>query len=276
MKDIHIYYLGASGGHICSHLLLQSGSHFCDYSEFPLATSKQEFREVFDIVKHAQWDIADNKLWKKNEFWPINESTASRSIDGMHRLYLSCSGDLSIDLSIPATRVLIYTDFETQMSLAMYKRANIHFLHDDLEKSSYAEIQKIWKNVYADLAGDEWPKTCFLEDINTLPENVLAELRNVKACDPFIKWTEHHNSTQALHEYYFEFFTGKIGDTVVRKEVCENINDYDYSFKLQDIIKSKGKALVEPLGLMWTDEHAALVNHWLSKHPKELQLQLIS
>lgn len=102
-------YFGGSGGFFLLHLLILSNKFFCA----PL----NNFQQVFD----KQWNITDPAAWKLLETWPDNHATSAAATD-LHKLFFHCNGGTPWKTHT-GNKILLYTDIDTQLSLARYKHA---------------------------------------------------------------------------------------------------------------------------------------------------------
>ena len=122
--NIHLLYPGGCGGHICSHLILQSGEHTC------VLNSTDDDHELwtdvgFEQAKAQQWDIVNAEQWKNKEFWPQNNQTLKLDAS-QQKFYLSCNpgGNHELLVKYPATSVFLYLDLSTHWEMMKYKHAN--------------------------------------------------------------------------------------------------------------------------------------------------------
>jgi hypothetical protein len=109
LSDVSVLYFGGSGGFFLLHLLMLSKKFFCS----PL--------EDFESVFHKQWTIQDPARWKSSETWPNNAATAGAQTN-LRKLFLHCNGGPGWDQH-SGSKVLLYTDIETQLAMAEYKKA---------------------------------------------------------------------------------------------------------------------------------------------------------
>ena len=108
--DISLLYSGGSGGFLFLHWLLLSGQYWCDFGGADTNTVIQQ-----------QWNIGDQH-WKSTERWPSNNIYSGPA----GRIYFHClslSGEITQWQQCPGTKVLLYTDFLTQIRMAQFKRA---------------------------------------------------------------------------------------------------------------------------------------------------------
>lgn len=275
-KDIHVLYNGGSGGHICAHLILESRRHFCRYTNFPMPDSVDQFRQQFDKIKQQQWNIQDPVTWKDNEFWPANKDTAQSTLNNMCRLLLTCNPEFNIVLDPAATNVLIYTDAATQFSMSVLKRCFYFRQAEDINKYCYKECSTLWAKNYRNVKDDSWPDI-ELCNIDLLPTYIINEIQNLhKGFEPFIEWKSTRD-TLALYQQLLMYskHINHANNMLSNSEVVDLLPKVDHAVRLQDIVRSRGKCLLDTLGLPWYNSHANLINHWVCLHPKELQEKLL-
>lgn len=109
IPDISVMYYGGSGGFFLLHLLMLSKRFFCSLSE--------DFESVF----RKQWVAEDLTNWKSRETWPNNTATVNTKTN-LSKLFLYCNGDPGWAQQ-PGLKILLYTDIETQLAMAKYKKA---------------------------------------------------------------------------------------------------------------------------------------------------------
>jgi hypothetical protein len=83
------------------------------------------FDQQFELIHSHQWNI-DPNWWKSTEVWPDNENTLmSKCVDRPYRIFFTCA-DVNQWLSLPGKKIVLFTDVETQLRLAMYKKAWVY------------------------------------------------------------------------------------------------------------------------------------------------------
>lgn len=277
MRPIHLLYSGGSGGHICAHLILTSKKHFCAFKNLDSVTTVVDFYTQFDHVKHQQWQITESNIWKTFEFWPDNHSTKKIDIPGLEKFYLTCNPEQNICLDKSHCNVLIYTDIDTHFDLAMYKRSNFFLGIKNIKNECYQMCNKVWHQRYGNVKDISWP--CIdLKDILELPDYIKVELVTChEKFQCFMDWTQHNDSAKTWKEIWVEDH----GHAFIENDAVVNpvpgiANQVDHAVKLQNVIKSNGKILLDSLGLDHSHEHKNLVNHWLSLHDQDLQNRLLT
>ena len=197
MKDICLYYEGASGGFYALTLL-------------SLATP---YRWLPNNNWSKHWDICSMETWKAAEQWPNNQETSESDID--HKLFFICNPKdhqlKSIQAMNDVTSIWLYTDLKTQLTLSWYKHA--------------------WLNSL-------WPR------YNSLDE--MIDKYYTDEC--MYEWNNHQVwNKQILWKY------------------C------DQSCYLQDVIKTAGDSLLQPLGYASNKKCQEFTDYWISLHNEECQ-----
>lgn len=272
-KDIHIFYSGGSGGHICSHLILESQKHYCKFVELNAPMSTTDFQKQFEYVKQRQWTIDNPEYWKSNEFWPDNLYTENMHLNDANKLFLTCGLDSSTFPDKKRFNILLYTDIDTQIEISAFKKCFLFLNRNDL----YQSCNKEWKNSYLNVKEDHWPDLD-LCDIDTLPTHVADELKNVHhGFDLFFQWQEHKDSELTFKRMYLSNEpTGIINNHIVLKNVADFLPKVNLAVRLQDLVKTHGKCLLDAVDLPYHSGHNELITKWLSLHSKELQRILLT
>lgn len=275
-KDIHVLYSGGSGGHICAHLILESGRHFCRYTEFSMPESAADFRQQFDKIKQQQWNIQDPAHWKDNEFRPANKDTADSTLNNMHRLWLTCNPELTIESCPNTANIIVYTDFDTQLSMNIFKHCFYFYQIDDINKYCYEQGNTVWTKNYYKVKDGSWPDL-ELCNIDLLPTAILDELQNLhQGFEPFVEWKLTRDNRTLFQQLLISSqYVKHANNMLLNSTIADLLPRVDHAVRLQDIVRSRGKCLLDTLGLPWHGGHTDLINHWLSLHPKELQEKLL-
>ena len=66
------------------------------------------------------------------------------------------------------------------------------------------------------------------------------------------------------HQHY------KLNNQIVYSDCFSMAQHSNCIVDLKDIIRTQGKALLEPLGLEVTDQQINLIEHWVSLHPENI------
>lgn len=275
-QDLHLLYAGGSGGHFCSHLILQSGLHTCVLNSTDDDHLTEENVE-FSTAKQIQWDITDPELWKNKEYWPQNYQTLKLETD-KNKFYMTCnpSPGPKDAKQYPATTVYLYIDADTHWELMKYKHANWFYLSASakrdglvIEDLQLRWMDRDWNEFYNNTRRPGWPDCDSILDIKNLPDGVLRTLD----AQPYSDWVEHQDVTRLLKETRGKKeFNGTI---VYDWEVYQSMTYADMHINLKDIIASQGKALTDLLDLPYTNEHTKLFEHWWNLHPDYLKNLLL-
>ena len=225
MRDITLSYSGGSGGFLLLHLLLLSGKFY---------TVFKNKRSLTDIIQ-SQWNIANHDEWKESEAWPDNNLT-QLDTTSLRKLYFSVNPyQPDMLTSFPGKNLVLYTDIDSQLELAYFKKANwfIDYTSSFFTKKkiqSFKEKLLAWNIHYNNIKDPTWPKCLSHRHINRLPTAIQQEI---------------------LESEYTQQF----------------LNSADIVVKLQDL----GKILEELLEIptMNSKQHE-LIERWKKLHPQEL------
>jgi len=250
--DINLSYQGGSGGFFVLHLLLLAGHHKCKF----LKKNDQEFSKIF----HHQWNILDQINWKKQEIWPDNNGTLTSNFS--NKIYFLCNPELADVASFPGKRIMVYTDIETQFTLAITKKAHWFW---DRSISSYQREQFVV--LYYKIKANDWPDVTTTEDFYTLPKHIQTEC------------LEQFNFNSLLDLSCFkELFKLNVSKPYGNERIDSSISldNVDIFIKLQDIIRTKGEAVYSPLGLTRSDASDEFIANYLDLHSNEQKLLLLN
>ena len=276
-KDIHIWYGGGSGGHICSHLILESQQHFCCYREFDTPHTTKHFANQFQQVKHQQWCIQTPSQWKTQEFWPINQQTAQNTVSGLDRLFLTCNPTAAVTMDQNCVNVLIYTDFETQWHMSMFKHCFVFSGVNNINDFCRDQCNQRWERSYLAVKDSSWPVASF-DQLDQLPVEILDELQQQhRGFDTYLGWLEHHDSVKLYQQLcMLEAGVKLVDNQLLSTTSLELMSRVDHAIKLQDIVGTQGRCLLDTMELPWYPGHADLIQHWLSLHSIDLQTRLLN
>jgi hypothetical protein len=266
-NDVTIFYFGASGGFFALYMLLLSKQYQCVFNNGST--------NAFDI-KDSQWNITDVAKWKDSEIWPNNVETLHANFS-VNKVYFVCNPDPLFLTGpgpapngytrLPGKKLLLYTDLETQWYLAKTKRA--YWFQDGRELNGSGPI---WKNPefmqkqlqyrYSNARLPGWPDCNTFEEFYRLPQEIQNECR------------EHHHLWEVLDYEKFDnndyFPTGvEYQGNMIYKRAAEFMDGMDVVVKLQDIIRTKGRALYDPLGLAPSADAIKFIIQYLSLHTPE-------
>lgn len=276
-KDIHVWYSGGSGGHICSHLILESQRHFCCWQEFDTPHTAMHFADQFQQVKHQQWCIQDSSQWKTQEFWPRNQLTAQHSVESLNRLFLTCNPSADLSMDQKCVNVLIYTDLETQWHMSIFKHCFVFFGVDKIKDHCRDQCNQSWQQSYSSVKDSTWPMVNF-DQIDQLPVGIIDELgQQHHGFEPYLKWLEHRDIVQTYQELCMSNAQAQwIDNQWLSATVLELMPRMNHAIRLQDIVGTQGRCLLDALELPWHQGHADLIQRWLNLHPRDLQTRLLN
>ena len=277
MKPIHIIYAGGSGGHICAHLILSSKQHFCVFDKFSITQTAQEFEQQFEFVKQDQWAIERPADWKRREHWPVNHKTNSVSVPDLSKLLLTCNpGKIDLVINPEHINVLIYTDIDTQYEIAKFKRCWIFESVLDLDQHCYNLCNQVWSTSYNNVKDSGWPMV-ELNDLPTLSMNIQTELFDLhQGFDIWADWLVHRDNCETYKTLYVSSEAqARIGQDWVTQSIADIAGQVDHVIKLQDVVATKGKILLNSVDLPYFSQHQDLFDRWFNLHSYELQLTLV-
>lgn len=249
--DLHLGYVGGSGGFLALHLLLLSDCYNCCI-DGPI-------NEVVD----RQWHIPDAKLWKSKEVWPNNEKTTVEFIN--HRLFFHCNPELA-EWQVQVNRkVLVYTDLKSQLALSKYKNAWV--FHPDIDQQTQT-LDYCFETFYSSIKDPAWPECKTISQASKLPSAIQQELQGHSDFHELVKATDWDEWFLSKHEHW------KLNNQTVYSDCVPLAQCSDIVIDLKDIVKTHGAALLIPLNLPMTAQHRMLVDRWLALHSSEIIEQL--
>jgi hypothetical protein len=238
-QDINLFYSGGSGGFFCLHLLLLTEYFYCIFDN-----DKHDFEEIFQ----NQWNIKSIPTWKTSEIWPNNSATAKSNIT--RKIYFTCNKERDWE-QFPGTKIVLYTDIETQCFLAKTKRANWFVNRTD----------KQFTETYNNIRGYNWPDCNSIKEFDNLPQHIKDECINNFYFFPPTDLKVNPMLNNSL--YYNE---DKVYADLIKNQVFSRA---DIVVKLQDLIKTKGEVLFNQLGIKGNSKSEEFVEQWLTKHTEE-------
>jgi hypothetical protein len=246
-NNLHLNYFGGSGGFLSFHLLLLS-NHYAN-----------ELNDCIDCAILNQWHIPDHSKWKSHETWPDNKKTFNMA--GSPKLFYYCNRSESDWKELSGVKLLVYTDLSLQLALSRYKACWVY------QKSIPAMTRDLdfhFKTFYNNVKDLAWPDCTTVGNSKNLPEHVQQEL---------LTYTDYIDFVCAKnwdHWFIIKNQANKINNDIVYKDVAAVAKHSDLTIKLQDIVATNGKALLEPLGLPVMDQHVNLINKWKSLHSDDI------
>lgn len=251
MNNINLMYAGGSGGFFLLHLLLLSGKYM---SVFPPGWTVQS------IVQH-QWAIVNADCWKDNEIMPINPLTEQAHTD-LNKIYFYCNPHLYHKI-YSATNVVLYTDFDSQQKLCLYKKSNRFLNHRSVYVNQkifeYRQLIQQWRNYYQAVRDPSWPACPSIKQFYTLPDYIQKELLN----GPDV--------THYINKDYRGLNTENYAGQAVDKNIVDYLKNARLAICLQDLVNSRAQILVDQ-GLITeiNSQQLELIDRWRSLHPTQL------
>lgn len=242
--DLHLGYLGGSGGFILLHLLLCSGEYHVSFN------GGYTFDEVIDI----QWQISDLRHWKKSEVWPDRHATMVRS-SPLPRIFYYCNPYPLGKYFLPQNYIVEFyqqykdpswpdvADFESYGRLPKHIKERFETQHGATSLVQRTAMDKKFVWLYTDIDSHNelsfYKKACWYCDQPEKPKRVLLK-----------------------HGIYNN------------KRVDINILPYlqrcDTALYLQDVIKNPDILVEQGLIATVNARQIQLIEKWLSLHPLEL------
>ena len=248
-----------------------SNQHYCQFHDQSQCIDSKKFNELFFQIQQAQWTIPDHTQWKLNEHWPDNAATFASPVCNLNKFYLTCAWVDRPEMQYPGTKVLLYTDIDTQLAVAQFKRCGWLFKVENLDTWYYQTCNRIWLQSYDCVKEQSWP-TVNLDKIDQLPNCIAQELREQHSgFDWFFAWHTHRNNYLTWREVCIDTMTTEFQDSKVWQPVADLAPCMDVIIKLQQVLTSQGRALTDALELPYSDKHRELVQHWMNLHSYELQ-----
>lgn len=207
-----------------------------------------------------QWNVPDPFKWRDSETFD------NHGRDILNGVSLHCN-PVTIDNGFKS--ILLYTDIETQVTLASYKHAYwydpIH-IGDDLT----GHVGEILIGMYNNIKDPTWPEVAVYSDFFKLDQNIHDELSKY---DFPIKHLESPKDikTNFLIGMGREFRGVVVDPTILEFELYKT----DHVFFLQDVIRTKFKCVCDELNLSWTQEVRDHVTRWVNLHPDYIKKLLI-
>lgn len=254
-QDINLMYYGGSGGFFCLHLLLLTEKYNCIFDGDV---------QDFDIIFQKQWNITDVSNWKKSETWPHNNKTYNSTLP--NKIYYKCNPTLEDTTRYPGKKIILYTDFDTQLCLAATKKASWFSQNETIE-----DHQNTWFLVlYNNIKDQSWPVCTSIDNFNSLPQFIKNECMSQPNFDTIFDQqkftTMFWNQKKIL--YNNEYIFVDLKNTI-------DIDQADIKVKLQDLIKSKGQILFEQLGITGNKKTNNFVDTYIELHTPEQRYHLL-
>ena len=131
------------------HIKKESASQYLHFGDDTVNIPEWYEENITEIVCR-QWQIGH--WWKSTECWPDNAITKNTKCHGRSwKIYFTCN-NTSQWLDLPGTKILLYTDLQTQIRLSGYKKA--WYFIPSLELSYFATTKHLLKSRSA-MFGDD-------------------------------------------------------------------------------------------------------------------------
>lgn len=234
-----------------------------------------------DVIQKEHWCINEYKTWKTSEIWPDNNLTALSDIK--NKIFYFCGPEYNWEQQT-GTQIILYTDIVTQIKLAELKNASFFSDIGIYRPQMKKVIDETFVESYNNIKDPSWPDISNIDDFNTLPSNIQDELKEVigfstinnyleRICPQYLeepvtmqdKLNKANNAFQTAFEYN--------GIKVVNQ--LENwIHNVNHAILLQDIVKTNGNALLNPIGYDTNKQVVDFINFWVNLHPTDIQERL--
>lgn len=255
-KDVAIFYYGGTGGFFALHLLMLSGEFNCVWD-----SDLQDWETIY----HRQWNIKNTGEWKNTETWVNN--TLTQSSDFPRKVYFVVNPIPEDYCRYDATRVVVFTDADTQWANSMVKKCFL-FTHQSVTEKA----NELFTLTYNNIRGTTWPDVASAADFSTLPEDIKDEILSVYN----LSWM---SSEHAIISHYKQTtFPVTMFDGIEIYADYKNLIDIgqaDVNVTQQELVQTQGKCLYDALGLTWTDACREFTDHYLSAHPETLKTHLM-
>lgn len=261
MSDIKLCYFGGSGGFILLHLLLLSDQFHCVFQD--------EHNDLHEII-NSQWCIVDKNKWKQLEIWPNNISTQI-SKTCKSKIYFFCNPTVDNVSKFDGNTVLLYTDIESQLELAFYKKAYMFSnFSNDSYISYYRNCLKRFKLAYDNFKDPSWPVCYGPKKFSRLPLQIQQEVMNNLPREDwhvtrYSRFVESHRHSDAYMYYSKNSKTLPNGNRVIHP-VFDFFNYANVTIKLQDVINNLD-LLSDITHVPTNTAQIDLRNKWVALHP---------
>lgn len=247
MNTINIDYYGGSGGFLTLWIVLLGTSYRC---KFDLDYSLDDI-----FAKH--WDIKSTDKWKDTEVWPNNNTTAQSNFK--EKVLFFCSPTQEEWNTRLGKKILIYTDYSTQFKLSKLKNSFM-FFNNPTRDFETEHILRCLTTAYENIRDESWPDTAVLttvKDFENLQSYIKDELMECLGVDSF---DDIVNSLKYIYK-----------DSAVWYELEGKLETADLAIKLQDLVRTRGKILLDYLGYPSNQKVDDFIDFWLDKHPVEIR-----
>jgi len=247
LNIIDLNYSGGSGGFLALWVILIGTNYRCIFN-----SNSQDL----DTIQKTHWNINAVENWKSTEIWPNNDATTTSLLEKKIRFY--CNPTKNELNNQSGYKFLIYTDFNTQYKLAKLKNANFFYENSKFEQNN---IDSHITNCYNDIKDAQWPNINSFEDFEKLPSTIINEVRQIIG----------FNNKEDILNQFLEFLQITYQEEKIHNSLENIIITVNSAIKLQDIIKTNGNALLNPLGFTSNHRVRDFVRFWMDLHPPEIQ-----
>lgn len=251
-KNLHLGYVGGSGGFLTLHLLLLTNTYINNLSD-----------DLPNILRQ-HWNVTDHNKWKDTEVWPDNAITSL--MPGDQKLFFHLSPTVKLWQSIDEPKLLVYTDFRSQLLLSKFKKAWIYY--EKTDNIIIRDIDHHFRNFYQNIKDPNWPDCNSVKQSKTLPDAIQTEMLTHIDYQNFLIAGSWEDWTVIANQHC------KLNNDVVESTVPALAANSNYVVKLQHIVNSNAHALLDPLALPVRSNHIALLEKWKFLHTKELLQQI--
>jgi hypothetical protein len=254
MTNWALQYSGGSGGFLLLHLLLLSDKFYTAFDRnIPL-----------DQIIQEHWNIKSLDQWKNTEIWPAWKITLDARVN-VDKIYLTCNPfELNYNTVLKGLvykKIVIYTDYQSQLLLARCKKANVPFFGragQDLKYIKFKKVLKNWKDHYANIKDPSWPKCLSVRHIDRLPKNIQKEI----LANPY---------TEYFLNFKYQDPIAYFNNEPVHEPMIPYLESADVVVKLQDLVNSNGKILETLFDIpKINNKQRALLKKWKQHHTNEL------
>lgn len=253
-KDITLSYFGGSGGFFALHLLLLTSHYHCVFEG-----DEQDFEKIYQ----KQWNIG--KKWKDSETSPDNNKTFASDMN--NKVYFFCNPTIKQITQYPSTKILVYTDIDTQLRLSKYKNA---YLYTRPENEVLISIKRQFIEQYNNYKDKQWPIITEIEDFNLLSTEIKQECATAFRSDYKFPTGEHD-----LMECYKHNMSILYKDDLIFYHIMPLIQRSNIVIKLQDLIKTQGKILFDQFNIKTNKQIEIFIDRYIQLHGKEEQKLLL-
>jgi hypothetical protein len=254
--SLGIFYYGASGGFYVLWLLLLSQKFNCVF---------RGDTQDLDQVMQQHWNIKSIDTWKKSEVWPDNIAMKTSTL--VNKIYFFCNPTKEYFDDFKGTRVVVYTDIDTQYYLASTKKA--FWFSDGLSLKNYQNLSFL--QLYSEIKSPEWPVCNDIGEFEQLPYKIRQTCIDEFGFDNILdqtKFVEYFKNARSSI-YKNEKVLGRLVDNI-------DFEKAEIVVKLQDTIKDAGASLYNKLGIQHTMSCQEFTDFYINLHTTEQQSYLLT